>query len=543
MITKFKKYPATMIFVFTAIIFSLWLNFNEIIAIDIRFALIVEDMRYHGIQLFATVNNQPYADYLSPYVFLSYLTTFGGLWINMWSLSLPTILLASYVTAMTYKIGARVKPTIGVYSVAFVFLTFEYINICRQFSIDMPVAAATVTIIYLFMTQNRKSILWIPLCLFLAFVTRGPLGLIVCGGAFGGWLLLRMEWKRIFLWGFVGAVCSAICLGTMVFLIFQQGGQELWEIFMEWHVLKRLKEGDNLYFFTSAMGSFSLAYPIAAAVFVLNYKKLAFWRKSDESETMLLRGLLGWALLPLIALSVPGGKHLRYMTAVIPALCLAAGYGATRLQEFKLNSMMLKLISWLERLIFPGLAIVIIAFHIITKTINPDDAALLIVPLLATAILIYSQHKYGKRLTNPIMRLAWIVAAATVLFNILVFTPWYAKNENSSRFVATVEAQRQGKLYFYNVGPDHKDLKYTLHLTLERRCGVRYLFSYYNHSKMYPMFGGPEILPDLPSGDIVVTEKRDVADLRKRIANFDQLYEKIVDGTMAHRPYVALRKR
>lgn len=538
-----KKYPATLIFVCTAIIFSLWLNFNEIISIDIRFALMVENMRDHGIGVFATVNNQPYADYLSPYTFLSFLTSFGGRWINMWSLALPTILLASYVTAMTYKIGARIKPAIGIYSVIFAFLTFEYLNICRQFSIDMPVAAATVTIIYLLMERSRKSIFLIPLCLFFAFAMRGPLGLIISGGAFGGWLLFRAEWKRVFFWGFIGAICSAICAAVTVFLIFRQGGQELWEIFLDWQISSRLKDGDNLYFFTGALGSFSLVYPVAAAVFILNYKKLAFWVKSDDTDTLLLRGLLGWALLPLIALSVPGCKHLRYMTAVIPALCLAAAYGASRLQDFKFNSAILKFISWLEYLVLPGLAVVIVVFHLITKSINPDAGSLLIVPLVAVTILIYCQYKYGKRLTNPILRLAWIAAAATLTFNILIFAPWFAKYDNSSRFVAEVEAQRHGDIYFYNIGPDHDDLKYFIHLSPERRRGFYYIFNNISTSKMYPVAGGLELFPQLPSGDVVVVKKRDIPELRKRIAQFDQMYEEIFDGFMAHRPFVAFRKK
>lgn len=128
--------------------------------------MMVENMRHHGIDVFATINNQPYADYFSPYVFLSYLTSLGGRWINMFSLALPTILLAAYTTAITYKIGAKIKPEMGAYAVIFTFLAYEYLNICRQFSIDMPVAAATVTIIYSLGENRWKAMLLIPLSFF-----------------------------------------------------------------------------------------------------------------------------------------------------------------------------------------------------------------------------------------------------------------------------------------------------------------------------------------------------------------------------------------
>lgn len=504
--------------------------------------MMVENMRHHGIDVFATINNQPYADYFSPYVFLSYLTSLGGRWINMFSLALPTILLAAYTTAITYKIGAKIKPEMGAYAVIFTFLAYEYLNICRQFSIDMPVAAATVTIIYSLGENRWKAMLLIPLSFFFAYAMRGPFGLIMSGGALGGWLLMRREWKNFILWAATGAICSGICVLATVFLIFYSGGRELWDIFVEWQISSRMKDGKELYFFTNAVGSFAITYPVTVAVFAFNYKKLAFWRESNDQAVMFLRGIFGWIILPLIALSIPGCKHLRYMTAVIPALCLGAAFGALQLQNSVLHPVIIKIMKQIERLVLPLLAVFIVVFHLITKQLVSDGGSLLMAPLIAVGVLFCIRHKTKKFLPHPLFKLCCAVAAVTLTVNILVVAPWYAKYENSSRFVAAVEQQRRGEVYLYQLGPDHDDLKYLIHLSPERRIGVKYIFDKGAGSKMYPVAGNAALLAELPSGDIVIMRERDIKKIMKLIPGFDELFEEIVSGKMAHRTFVAFVK-
>ncbi|MDD3702994.1 MAG: hypothetical protein PHR12_02055, partial [Victivallaceae bacterium] len=51
------------------------------------------------------------------------------------------------------------------------------------------------------------------------------------------------------------------------------------------------------------------------------------------------------------------------------------------------------------------------------------------------------------------------------------------------------------------------------------------------------------LLAELPSGDIVIMRERDIKKIMKLIPGFDELFEEIVSGKMAHRTFVAFVKK
>ncbi|MBP5532209.1 MAG: hypothetical protein J6Y54_09320, partial [Lentisphaeria bacterium] len=255
------KHPVASLALFMFAVLVIGCIGVEIVQINIRFAMMTSEMADQPLGLFPTLNGQPYADYPSLYNFLSYLASGGGRWVTRLTLALPTILFSCYVVVMTAKTSELIKPGSGLCAALFSLLSYESVNIFMAFSIDLPVAAAAVTIIWSMLKFDFgvKALAVYLAMLFLSFAVRGPLGVILCGAVTAGVIIGARRWKALIVYGATGAAAGAACLGLAYLAILRQGGDELWQVVKEWQVDSRMDNKNvfsYLYYFTSAIVSF-----------------------------------------------------------------------------------------------------------------------------------------------------------------------------------------------------------------------------------------------------------------------------------------------
>lgn len=555
-----KKYfyslngQTVLVFAVVFILLSLGVWGTEVTQINIRFALMTQDMAAHPIGCFPTINGGPYADYLSTYVVFSYLASMGGRWVNMWTLALPTLLLGAYIFALTYRFGERIKCRLGLCAVVFLALTVEFVWLCREFNIDIPVAAAVLTVQYLLFRADRlggkRHNLLILLLLMFAFAIRGPLGLAVAGAALAGYLISASAWKRMIGWGVTGALLAVLCFGGVIGLIWLQGGRELLECAWKWQVSSRFAASNTFfwYYFADAFGSFAPVYPVAAAVLAFNWRKLDLRRAAGDDRTAFLRLLLFWILVPLLLLSPAGSRHLRYMALVLPALALAAGYGVVFVSEYRFG-------VWLERLL--GLAARFAAVVLPAGVALFAAVAALVPPLrggfpwpggLVVAVLtmvVYWRFKVSDG--NELFRNLAGTGVGMLLLTGVVLMPAAAIKQGSAAFVAEVEAARSGELYFCNINPDHDDLKYIWNCPVERRGGIYYLSDAPGKfagvwAQMYPWRGDSAAVFQVPAGAVVLARTGEYNRLAES-PGFAAAFTKIADGEMGNRLFTAFKRR
>ena len=119
--------------------------------------------------------------------------------------------------------------------------------------------------------------------------------------------------------------------------------------------------------------------------------------------------------------------------------------------------------------------------------------------------------------------------------------------ENSSLFVGKVEQVRTGRIYFMDLGPDHEDLKYVLHMDPARRNEAFYLSRKVKKKKkslyaaMYPVLSAPETLPSLKPDDILIVKEKYFPDVEKRLRSAGRIIIWKTQGRLGHRGYFALR--
>lgn len=540
------KHPTASLVIFMFAAFALGNAGQEITRINIRFALMTSEMAYHPLGVFPTLNGQPYADYPSLYNLLSFLTSCGGRWIDRFTLALPTMLLGCYVVAMTAKTTDLLKPGAGFCAALFSLLSFEYLNIFMAFSIDLPVAAAALTIVWSLLKFDFGSkVLPIYLTmLILAFTVRGPLGIILCGAVAAGVIIGGRRWKALLIYGVAGAAVAAGCLMLSYWAIVRQGGVDLWRTAIEWQVDSRIgNRGKSpfayLYYFTGPLCSF-------LPVTIFTVATLAMKRRELGRRELTIPLL--WALIPMLLLSIPGGKHLRYMTPLLPAFAILAAIGFVEADDSPAGRFIDLMTSIMDALILPaGLAL--IATATVLSFYLPADKVSLYAHLAAALTLLFVLYFLLRRRPGREWKLIRSALAMTLLVGV-VFTSGDAMWENSSLFVGKTERllrEQRGRLYLYDLSPDHDALKVMYNVSPETRRNAVTIHRFRdeapeNLKKMFPVIPPEEALKTIRPCDVIVLHRKKLAALRAEAAKFGlKTIEIDQKGRLGHKPAVAVR--
>ena len=307
----------------------------------------------------------------------------------------------------------------------------------------------------------------------------------------------------------------------------------------EWQVSSRIKGGKVLYYFTNAMGSFAITTFIALLCVIMKRRELVAYP---------LASLFLWALVPMIVLSIPGCKHLRYLTPAIPGFALIAAYGFTAPDCSIWSKILARGIALIDKIFYPVMALAMCGGGVyLLCTPHAIFAAYCFGALILLSAIYFSLRRESNQLA-PVLRIALMGVTCVSLG----FPPIEAATENSSRFVEAVEKQRRGGLYFFKLGPDHDDLKYLFHMPYDRRKAV-YLIPRHNVRRtppkqaadllmyrMYPHQAIEEVFPRLGADDIVITIKKHYDELVK-FAEAQRKQVRIVAlGRLGHRDAVAV---
>ena len=531
------RHPAAATFAAAVLLLSLGAAGNEITRIDIRFAVMVGELRTRAVGVFPTINGFPYADYFSPLTLLAYFTTLGGRWINLWSLTLPSILLGGLIFALVVAIGEHRRRGLGAIAAALLAATWEFLLVLLSFGIDVPVAAATMLMLWSYEChpERRTNPLLSFLLGVLSFAVRGPLGMILFCGVTGGYLLCSRRWRDLFAAAAAGFAGAGIAAAAAVQLIFRQGGEELWRIFLDWQINSRIDSDAPFYYFTSALGSFAPATVTAIAAAVIHRRKLA----SPE-----FAGWLGAIVLPLLLLSIPGCKHLRYMTPTLPVFALLGAEALPPVfHRFEraaeaVTGFLLRTLPW----VVGGTLVLFAAAGLLLWRRDFTALPNLAVGIAAALLL--------ARLAAPVKefsgRLAAVGAAVMLLMTVGIF-PFVNHFESARPTVRRIEALRAGgRIFIYRIGPDHNDLKYRFHAdpdapaktiwigSIDRRKPRNYL------QKMYDCRDVSQV--KFRSGDLVLLNRgheKQFRGIRKIAGKFS--VTRVLAGKLGHRDVALLR--
>ncbi|MGO4004155.1 ArnT family glycosyltransferase [Pseudomonas fluorescens] len=300
------------------------------IGFDSRFVLFAEEMLRHGPGFFPTTYGQPYPDYWATSTIFTWLLSLPFGQVNALTAWLPSALASAVIVTLVYRLLAPCSRTWALCSIALLLLSNTFISETRAVSLDQMIAALTFAVLYLgYAHDHYQAPRRLPLILglvLLGFAIRGPIGLVVPTGVLCSYYLLSGQWRRMIGFGAMAAVLLAVGIGLLLWLAYISGGPDFVQDVIRMQFMGRMdgSEGasEPLYYFTSSLGNYALAYPLAVLVLVA----LAFSRREHGPVRRLLMYCLGAGLLVMIGLSIPMAKKARYMLPMLPMAAIIGAY-------------------------------------------------------------------------------------------------------------------------------------------------------------------------------------------------------------------------
>jgi 4-amino-4-deoxy-L-arabinose transferase-like glycosyltransferase len=442
------------------------------IGFDSRFVLFAEEMLRHGPGFFPTTYGQPYADYSATSTFFIYLFSLPLGRVVSLTAWLPTAIASAVMVSLIYRLIAPYSHQWALLSIALLLLSNNFITETRAVSLDQMLATVAFAIFYLGYAADHfeapRRIGLILALLVLGFAIRGPIGLVVPTGMLCSYYLLNGQWRRFFTFGLMALAILVICIGVLLLLADISGGSAFMHEVVRMQFSSRMdgSEGSSspLYYFSSSVGNYALAYPLAVLVLAVT---LLVGRHHKTPALRLLQFCTAAGLIVMIGLSIPQAKKARYMLPMIPMAAIIAAYPfqAVEGRLFAwLRGLMLGIWLLLPSLLIVGLLVVRQRFPGQLMSIGVVLTVLVILQIVALALLFKRQWRT--------VGLAFCAVLAVWSSYILVFEPVERELYDTRSFTLAARdlIQRDpAPVVLHRMGKDAKAIKFMVNIPEDLR--------------------------------------------------------------------------
>jgi 4-amino-4-deoxy-L-arabinose transferase-like glycosyltransferase len=444
---------------------------QAIIGFDSRFVVFAQEMLRHGPSFFPTTYGQPYADYLATSTLMTWLLSLPLGEVNSFTAWLPTSLASALIVMLVYRLTAPYSQRWGLLSVALLLLSSTFISETRAVSLDQMLAAVALTVFYLGYAHDHfgaaKRLHWVYLLLIAGFAIRGPIGLVIPTGVLCSYFLLNRQWRQLFSFGLLALALLVACVGLLLLLAKLSGGEAFMQDVIRMQFLGRMdgSEGSSgaLYYFTSSLGNYALAYPLALLVLLV----IAIGgRRAPDPALQLVLYCAAAGLLVMLGLSIPQAKKARYVLPMLPMAAIIAAYpfqvAHGRLYGW-LRGLMLSLWTVLPALLIVGLWL--------ARRRYPEQMAHIgwVLGVLGALQVLALVAVFQARLRTLVPALTAVLAVWTAY--ILVVEPVERSLYDTRTFSLQVQAQvrqQPAPIVLHALGKDAKAIKFMVNLDYDR---------------------------------------------------------------------------
>ncbi|NIF27117.1 glycosyltransferase [Pantoea sp. Tr-811] len=437
------------------------------IGFDSRFVLFAQEMLRHGPTVFPTTYGQPYADYTALSTLFIWLLSLPMGAVDSLGAWLPSAFAGAVIVTLMYRLLAPFSLRWAWASIVMLVLTATFVSEVRAVSQDLMLAAVAFAVFYLGYAHDHHGAgrRW-PLLfalLLLGFGIRGPIGLVVPTGMLCSYYLLAGQWRRMLVFGVLASVLLALCVGLLLWLAKASGGQAFLDDVIRMQFMGRMdgSEGASsaLFYFSSSLGNYALAYPLALLVLIA--AGLAQARLQGPALRLVVYCAAA-GLLVMLGLSIPLAKKARYVLPMLPMAAIVAAYPFQVAQG--------RLFAWLRGLIqalwlvLPGVLMIALLVAHRRYAEQLGSISVPVAVLAALQLLAVSRLWWPRRRAEV---LAGCAVLAVWLVYVAVFEPVQRRLYDTRAFTQAVMAQvaqQPAPLVLHRLGQDAKAIKFMVNV-------------------------------------------------------------------------------
>jgi len=437
------------------------------IGFDSRFVMFAQEMLRHGPSFFPTTYGEPYPDYSATSTFFIYLLSLPFGQVSSFTAWLPTAISGAIIAMLVFRLVGSHSRQWAAASIAWMLLSITFITEARAVSLDLMLAAVAVAVFYTGYAADhfgapRRTVGLLAL-LVLGFAIRGPIGLVVPTGMLCSYYLLSGQFRRLFIFGLMALALLLLGIGVLLLLAEHTGGAAFVQDVIRMQVTGRIdgSEGASgpLYYFTSSLGNYALAYPFALLVLAA---VLATGRADRGPKLQLISYAAAAGLIVMIGLSIPLAKKARYLLPMLPMAAIIAGYPfaviGTRTFSF-IRRLTLGLWWLMPALLFATLCV---GHHRMPEALGSITPILVLLAVLqaAATFLLFKPSYHAMGLATTAVAAVW---ATYILVVEPVERQMYDTQSLTQSVMQLVDAD-SATLVLHGMGKDAKAIKFMVNV-------------------------------------------------------------------------------
>ncbi len=360
---RVESTPAILFFIVPLILYAGFSPLRDLYGIEARNALFAREMLENGAAFVPYLMGKPYPDYPPLYFFLEYIFSIPLGRITTLTAILPSAASAAGIITLTWLWTAGISRKIA-WTASLILATSPGFWLkASHATVDMLLAFATLAAFYFLdkaysrhpdpgNKQSINSLLPAAAAVFLAFLTKGPVGIIIPLGSWGLYLIMAKRWQDLYHFA-IFAAGTAIAFSTVyMILIYLQGGTDLLSKVIESQVTDRIGSPPNrawhyypMYLLTSFIPWWLLACGFAVRAYRNRKKQTADRDKGQQnckahnggdgcnpdplfsraSRNFIKKNAAG-LFFPLTMFAMASSRHGRYLLPVFPFIAILAAY-------------------------------------------------------------------------------------------------------------------------------------------------------------------------------------------------------------------------
>ena len=540
---KIEQYPTSVKlggFLLLLLLAYTWAQpFREIYGLEARNALMAREMLEDGPGLVPTALGRPYPDYPPLYFWMAALCSMPSGRVSPMSATLPSALCAVGIAGLTFLLGRRIHPAAG-WLASLILATMPpfWLNACRA-SIDMLLAFNVTAALFFFHLGDRyhrsgkgkACIAAASVFAVLAFLSKGPVGIVLPAVSWGGYLLWEKQWKKLVRFSLLVLALGIACAALGLAFAYHAGGRELVENVVFKQLAGRIATESRkpaYYYFVCLLEIGGPWWVLIAASFLTWKKSKPFGQNVSRLKRLTgrhaeIRLSLAWFVGILAVFTVASTKKGRYILPLYPALALLIAAwvrdiadesrkSAPSLSAKSINAgaVVLMLAGTSIFFFYPDIARVPMPFIFIW--LAGGVAGLLIVSKTA------EPNFYS---TASVLHLLFV---GLVGANLLV-APTISREASGQSFVKLAESKVDPSLplVVYGIRPDGDGVKFALH-SERKPASIRFVDT-----------EDAQALSDTPY--LLIANAREISELRKRLP--ESRWSLIGDGSIRSHRFAA----
>lgn len=463
-----------------ALVAYIWATpLRDLFGLEARNGLFTKIMVTDGPSLIPTVMGTPYTDYPPLYFWLSWLFSLPAGHVTTLSVVLPSALAAASMVCITFVLARKCSGQTAIIAALALATCPDYWLKSGRATIDMLLAVwVSLTVFFLYLRHGRSAsgtgkITEIAAfgMMLLAFLTKGPVGLVLPMGIWSTFLVSEKKWRPLLSFAIKSLLLAASCIGIELLFLWKSGGSELIQKVFEAQLAGRVGEEANepvyYYFLFLLSGSAPWWIPACLGFFRTGRQDATYVNArtfmTDFFSHEIMRLAACWFFFVLLLFTLASTRHSRYLLPLFPALFLLIGRGIELFGERRSLLRKQGSSTFLRYLFFLIVAAGTVMFAAAPLSYRPPILFWLV--WFTCSILVYVALNGKPEKKFQALGLAMLCVGCTMAAEAMLIEPWISYQESGRLFVRETEAKIDPAIpvVLYKINPDGDGIKYALH--------------------------------------------------------------------------------